>query len=176
MGEPILRNSWIILPPLLYFNFKSFKDQNSLSFLSFCRFQCIFHDSGVLFSDVENSNKLIMGDLISRGQPILQNSWIIWFPLCISILKVLRTQILHHSLHLKALCMIHEYFSQTFENFHTLKRGELISWGKPILQVGWIIWFVLLYFNFKSWKDPNSLSFIRFQCILHDSGVLFSDY
>ena len=99
------------LVPPLYFNFESFKDSNSSSFLTF---ESSLHDSRVLFSD--------------------------------------------------------------FENFHTLKRGDLISWGKPILQVGWIIWFVLLYFNFKSWKDPNSLSFIRFQCILHDSGVLFSDY
>ena len=32
----------------------------------------------------------------------------------------------------------------------------------------------LLYFNFKSFKDPNSLSFIRFHCILHDSVVFFS--
>ena len=61
-----------------------------------------------------------------------------------------------------------------FWNFLKLKRGDLISWGEPILQNSWIIWSPLLYFNFRSLKDPNSLSFIRFQCILHDSAVLFS--
>ena len=33
----------------------------------------------------------------------------------------------------------------------------------------------LLYFNFKSFMDTISSSLIRFQSILHDSGVLFSE-
>ena len=33
-----------------------------------------------------------------------------------------------------------------------------------------------LYFNLKSFLDPNFLSFIRFQCILHDWGELFSEF
>ena len=61
-----------------------------------------------------------------------------------------------------------------FENFFKLKRGDLISWGEPILHVGWIIWSPLLYFNIKHLKNPNSSSFIRFQCILHDSALLLS--
>ena len=109
-GEPILQNVWIIWCPLLYFNFKSFMDPNSLSFI---RFQCILHDSGVLFSE----------------------SW----------------------------------------NFYKLKRGGPNFWGEPILQKVWIIWSPHLYFNFKSFMDPNFLSFIRFQCILHNLGVLFSE-
>ena len=108
--EPILQKVWIIWSPLLYFNFKSFMDPNSSSFI---RFQCILHDSGVLFSE----------------------SW----------------------------------------NFYKLKRGDLISGGEPILQKVWMFWSPLLYFNFKSFTDPNSSSFIRFQCILHDSGGTFSD-
>ena len=36
-------------------------------------------------------------------------------PVCISILKVLRNQIHHHSLDLNAFCMIQEYISQNLE-------------------------------------------------------------
>ena len=45
---------------------------------------------------------------------------------------------------------------------------------EPILQKVWIIKSSFPNFNFKIFKDPNSLSYIRFQCILHDSGVRFS--
>ena len=110
-GEPILQIVWIIWSPLLYFNFKSFMDQNSLSFI---RPQCILHDWGVLFSE----------------------SW----------------------------------------NCYKLKRGDLISEGEPILQKVWIIWSPLPYFNFKSFTDPTSPSYIKFQCILHDSGLFFSEF
>ena len=37
-------------------------------------------------------------------------------------------------------------------------------------------WPLLLYYNFKSSDDQNSLSFIRFQRIHQDSEVLFSDF
>ena len=110
-GEPILQNVWIIWSPLLYFNFKSFMDPNSSSFI---RFQCILHDSGVLFSE--------------------------------------------------------------FLKFQNLKRGRLNFWTQPILQNRWIIWSPRLYFSIKSFKHPNSFSFIRFQCILHDSGVIFWEF
>ena len=48
-------------------------------------------------------------------------------------------------------------------------------WGEPILRKLWIISSPLMYFNFKSFMDRNPSSFIRFQCILHDSGELFSE-
>ena len=105
--EPLLQKVWIIWSPLLYFNFKSFLNPNSWSFI---RFQCILHDSGVLFSE----------------------SW----------------------------------------KFYKLKRGDLISGCKQFRR---IMWSPIRQLNFKSFIDPNSLSFIRFQCILHDSGVLFSE-
>ena len=110
--EPILKNDWIIWSPLLYFSFKSFRDPNSLSFI---RFQCILHDSRVLFLDFLNIPKLKRGDLISWQETILHNVWIIWFPFCISILKVLKTQSLCHSLDFKAFRMINKCFSQTFQ-------------------------------------------------------------
>ena len=110
--EPILQKVWIIWPPsppLLYVNFKSFMDNFSSSFI---RFQCIPHDSGVLFAD----------------------SW----------------------------------------NLYKLKRGDLLSGGNQFCRK-WDICSPFLYFNFKSFTEPNSSSFIRFQCILHDSGVHFSE-
>ena len=123
--EPILQKVWIIWSPLLYLNFKSFVDPDSSSFI---RFQCILHDSGVLFSESWNFYKLKRGDLISWGNQFCRKSELFVRRFCISI-----------------------------------------------LQKVWIIWFPLQYFNFKSFMDPNSSSLIRFQCILRDSGVLFSE-
>ena len=109
-GDPILQKVSIIWSPLLYFNFKSFMDKNSLSFI---RFQCILHDSGVLF-----------------GVTL---------------------------------------------NFFKLKRGNLISGGTQFYGKSKFFCPPLLYFNFKSFMDPISWSFIRFQCILDDSGVPSSE-
>ena len=106
-GEPILQKIWIIWSLHLYLNFKSFLDTNSSSFI---RFQCILHDSGVLFSESSN--------------------------------------------------------------FYKLKREDLISGGNQFC-LNYLV--PLLYFNFKSFKYWISSSFIRFQCILHDSAVLFSE-
>ena len=66
---------------------------------------------------------------------------------CISNLNVLRTQIFHHSLGFNAYCM-----------------------GKDGYEL-----FVppLLYFNFKSFNNPDYFSFIRLQRLLDDSGVPF---
>ena len=43
------------------------------------------------------------------------------------------------------------------------------------MQKFWIITSPLLYLNFKSFAEPNSSSLIRFQCIVHVPGVLFSE-
>ena len=110
-GDPILHIIWIILSPLLYFNFKTFKDPNSSSFIIF---KYILYDSGVLFSD----------------------SW----------------------------------------SFYKLKSGDLISGGNKFCRKSELFGHPLLYFSFKTFKDPNSLSFIRFQCLLLDSRAHFSDF
>ena len=102
--EPILQQVWIIWSPLLYFNFKSFMDPN---FSSFIRFQWILYDSGVLFSESWNFYKL------KRGNQFYRMSQLFGPPFCSSILKVLLTQILRHSLDFNAFCMIHECFSQS---------------------------------------------------------------
>ena len=110
--EPILQKVWIIWSPLLYFNFKSFTDPNSSSFI---RFQCILHDSGVLFSESWNFYKLKRGDLISGGNQFCRMSELFGPPFCISILKVLWTQIHRHSLDFNTFSMIEEYFFQSLE-------------------------------------------------------------
>ena len=70
------------------------------------------------------------------------------------------------------------WFRSTFlriSKFLQIKEGGHNFWGEPILQNVWIIWCALLLFNFKSFMEQNSSPFIREQCILHDSGVVFSE-
>ena len=157
-GEPIFQNVWIIFSPLLYLSLKSPMDQNSSSFI---RFQFIVHESGRLFWESWSFYKLRRMNLISGGNQFCRISELFVPPFCISILKVLSTQILHHLLDFSPFCMNQE------------DEGGPNFWEELILQNVWIIWSPLLYFNFKSFPDPNSSSFIAFQCILHDSGVRF---
>ena len=111
-GKSILQKVWIIWSLLLYFNFKSFMDPNSSSFI---RFQCILHDSGVLFWDSWNFYKLKTGYLISDGNQFCRKSELFGISFCISILKVLWSQIHRNSLDFSAFLMIQEYFSQSLE-------------------------------------------------------------
>ena len=107
--EPIFKNVWIIWFPLLYFNFKSFKYPISSSFI---RFEYIRHDSGVPFSGSSNFHKLKKGHLISWGNQFCRKSESFGATFCISILKMLWTQILRYSLDFNTFCMINEYLSQ----------------------------------------------------------------
>ena len=64
-------------------------------------------------------------------------------------------------------------FSKSW-NFYKLKRRDLISWRTNFAErVNYLV--PLLYFDLKSFLDPSSSSFIRFQCTLHDSWELFSE-
>ena len=92
--ERILQNVRIIWSPLLYFNLKISMDPNSSLFSSF---QWFLHESGVLFSESWNFCKLISGDLISEGNQFWRMSELFGLHFCISILKVLWTQILRYS-------------------------------------------------------------------------------
>ena len=119
-GEPLSQKLWIISSPLLYFNFKSFVDPNSFSFI---RFHSILHDSGVLFSESWNFYKLKRGDLISRGNQFCWKSELFRPPCCISILKVLWSQIHGHSSDLNAFCKIQKYFLRVLK-FLQIKEGR----------------------------------------------------
>ena len=106
------KNSQLFRLPLLHLNFKSFVDPNSSSFI---RFQCIFHDSGLFFWQAWHFYKLKKGDLISGLNQFYRKFELFSPSFCISVLKVLWTQIRRHSLHLNAFYMIEEYFSQSLE-------------------------------------------------------------
>ena len=96
-------------------------------------------------------------------------------PFCISILKLSRNQILCHSLDFYVFCMIQRIFFVRVFKILQIKEGGPNFWGEPSLQKVWIIWSPLLYFKFKTFLDTNSWSFIRFQSLLHDWWVLFSE-
>ena len=102
-GNQFCRKSELFGPPLLYFSFKSFLDPNSSLFISF---QWILYDSGVLLAEFSNFYKLKRGDLISGGNQFCRKSKLFGPPFCISILKVLWTQIFCHSLDFNEFYMI----------------------------------------------------------------------
>ena len=172
-GDPILQNGWIIWSPILCFNFRNLKEPNSSSFI---RFQFILNDSAVLFSTFWNFVKIKRVVLISSGDPFLQNDWIIWSALLCFNFRNLKDP--SSSSFIRFQCILHDsaVLFSSFWSFAKLKNEDLIPSEEPILQNGWIIWYSILYFNFWNLKDPNSLSFIRFQCILHDWEVLFSGF
>ena len=110
--KPILQKFWIICSHLLYFKFKTLMDTISLSFI---RFQCIRHDSGVRFVESWNFYKLKRGDLISRVNQFCRKCELFGPPFCMWILKVWWAQFLPHSLAFNAFYMTQEYFSQSLE-------------------------------------------------------------
>ena len=111
-GEPILQNVSIIWSLLLCFNFKRYMDTISASFI---RFQFILHDMGLFFAEFWNLYNLKRVNVISGRNQFCRKPALFGPALCISILKVLWTQIFRHSLDFNALCMIQKYFSQSFE-------------------------------------------------------------
>ena len=121
------------LVPLLYFNFKNLRDPNSSSSSTF---QCILHDSEVLFSFFSNFLKLKTGGPNFLGGT---NSaeWLNYLvPLLYFNFKNLRNP--NSSSSSRFQCILHdsEVLFSFFSNFLKLKRGGQISWGEPILQNG----------------------------------------
>ena len=109
------------------------------------------------------------------GEPILQNVWIIWAPLLYFTFKSFLDPNSSPSISFQCILYDSGVLLSGFSNLYKLKRWGFNFCGEPVLKNVWIIWFPLLYFNLKSSMDPNSLSFIRFQSILHESGRLFSE-
>ena len=60
-------------------------------------------------------------------------------------------------------------------NLCKFKSGKLISGGKKFSEL-LALPPLILYLNFKNFRDLISLSFVRLQCILVDLGVLFSGF
>ena len=117
-GEPILQNVWIIWSPLLYFNLKSSMDPNSVSLI---RFQSILHELGRLSSESWNFFKL------KKGEPILQNVWIIWSPILYFNFKSLLDP--NYSSFIRFQCILYDsrVLLSGFSILYKLKRGDLIS-------------------------------------------------
>ena len=146
-------------------------DPNSLSFI---RFQCILHDLVVLFSKSWNIYNLKIGDLISWGNQFCRKSELFGRSLLYFNFKSFMDP--NSWSFIRFQCILHDsgvLFSESW-NFYKLKRGEVISGGTQFYRKSELFGLPLLYFNFKSLMDPNSSSFITFQCILHDWVVLFS--
>ena len=74
-NQALLKNSWIIWSPLLYFDFQTFKDPNSSSFI---RFPCVLYDSDDFFVRLLKFLQITDGGPNFWGEPILQKVWIIW--------------------------------------------------------------------------------------------------
>ena len=159
-GEPILQNSGITWSPLLYFNFRNLEDANSSSFI---RFQWVLRDSAVLSSVFWNFLQLKRGDLISWGNQFCRTAELFGTPLLYFNCRNLNDPNSLSFIRFQWVLYNSPVPFSIFWNFLRLKMGDLISWTEPILQNGRIIWSPVLYFNPRNLKDPNSLSFIRFQ-------------
>ena len=166
-----MQSNWIIWFPLLCFNFKSFLDPNSSSLI---RFKCVLYDSEEFLSNFWNFYKLKSGDQISGGNQFWRKPELSGSAFCVSILKVLWTQIFRHHYISRDSPWFRSTFLRVFK-FLQIKEVGPHFWWEPILQNVWIWSPPFLYFNFESFNYPISLSLIRFQCILHDSGVIFQE-
>lgn len=121
--------------------------------------QCILHDSAVFFSHFQSFFKLWMWQLVSFGQPIPQNEWIIRNHFYISALQIWRDKILRH-----------------WSNFNVFYMFE-----QCLSQNGRVIYSSLLYFNFENLKSSNSTSstnihFAWFSSFLVSVFDIFSNY
>ena len=130
--EPILQNVWIIWFPLLFFNFKSFLDPNSLSFI---KFQSIMHELGRLFSECWNFYKLRRGGPNFWGKPIWRMSELLGPPFCFSIFKNFLDP--NSSPFITFQCILYDsgVLLSGFSNFYKLKRGDLISVGNQFCRM-----------------------------------------
>ena len=120
--------------------------------------------------------EIIKGGPNFWGEQILQKVWIIWSSLLYFHFKSFMDA--NSSSLIRFHCILYDsgVLLSGFSNFYQLKRGGSNFWDEPILQNVWIIWSPFLYFNLKSFSDPSSSSFTRFQSILYDSGVLLSGF
>ena len=132
LGEPVLQNVWIIWSPVLYFNFKSFLNPNSLSFL---RFQCSLYESGVLFSGFSNFLKIKEGGFNFWGEAILQNVWIIWSPLLYFSFKSFLDPNSVPFICFQCILCDSGVLLSGFSNFCKLRSGDLISGGNKFCRM-----------------------------------------
>ena len=126
LGETILQSDWIIWFPLFSFDFKSIDGPNnnwldstwlSRTFLIFSRFL-----------------EIQKGDLISCGEGILENRWIICFPSLYFNLKILRDITSLSFIRFDWILPDSAVLFSYFENFLQFKMGDLISGGNQFCR------------------------------------------
>ena len=107
-------------------------------------------------------------------EPSFQNVWIIWSLLLYLNLKSSMDR--NSSSFIRFQFILHEpgrFFSESW-NLCKLRRGHLIYGGNQFFRMSGLFDPLFCISFFKSFLDPNFSSFIRFQCILYDSGLLLS--
>ena len=109
-------------------------------------------------------------------EPILENVWIIWSPLLYFNSKSFLGPNSSSFIRFQWLCYDSGLFLSAFSNLYKLKSGDLISGRNQFCRMCELFGPPLLYFNFKSFVHQNSLFFIAFRYILHDSEVLLSGF
>ena len=109
------------------------------------------------------------------GEPIFQNVWIICSPLLYLNLKSPMDP--NSAPFISFQCILYDsgVLFSGFSNFYKLKTGDLISGGNQFCRMSGLFGPTSV-FQFQKFLDPNSSSFIRFHCILYDSGVVLSGF
>ena len=126
--EPILQNVWIIWSRLLYFNFKSFLDPNSLPLLHFVWFRST---SLKVFKFVQIKEA---GCNFCR-EPLSQNVWTIWSPLLYFNLKSSIDPNSSSFIRFQSILLESgRLFSESW-NFYKLNKGELIYRGNQFCSM-----------------------------------------
>ena len=120
-GETILecRTAELFGPPFCISFLQVWRNQVIFSFI---RFQCIVHDSAGTFIDFQNSLKL------KRGEPILQNGWIIWSSLLHFKFKTLKNSKSLSFIRFQFVMRGWAVFLTFFQNLERFKKVDLISW------------------------------------------------
>ena len=164
-GQPILQNTWLFGPALLYFNSWNLTESNSSSFFALEWFAM---DSPLLFSIFWNFVKLKRADLVSWWEPILQNVWIIWSPLFYFNSRNFRDSNSLSFIALQWVPICSPLLFSIFWNFLKLKSGDLFSWWEPILHRGQLFGppsFILILEIWSIQIPSHSLDFSRFDMI-----------
>ena len=143
LGETILQSDWIIWFPLFSFDFKSIDGPNnnwldstwlSRTFLIFSRFL-----------------EIQKGDLISCGEGILENRWIICFPSLYFNLKnlsdITSLSFIRFDWILPDSAVLFSYF----ENFLQFKMGDLISGGNQFCRTAELFSLPFCILVLKGW-------------------------
>ena len=159
-----------MVPPICISIFENLKKPHSTSLILF---KSILHDLAV-FSQISKTPSNYRGGhnfFWKTNSPEQLNYFV---PLLIFIFKNLQDTNSTSTISFQYILHDLVAFFSNLKNFLKLKRVDLISWGESILQNDWIIWSSYLYLNFKTLKEPNSLAFVIFQYILHDSEVHLS--